>query len=159
MRATPVAKRGRSHRWIATGLVGLTIVLVGCGGTGELQSTPSLEAGAGAAPTVASLTGVWLDTRDSLYVLFTDDGRFSADPTRGYLHATAYASGTYEIDDNRITFVFAETEICTEGQTSTWTASHPEPGDLEVEVTDDHDGSGNCRWGLGGHSYIRVGDS
>ncbi len=159
MKATPGAN-GRKHRRIAAGVVGLTIVLAGCGGTDEPSTSPSVEAGTVAAPTVDSLTGVWLRTGETLiglYVLFTDDGRFTADPQRGVLYGDPYAAGTYEIDGNTITFVFAETVICTEGDTSAWTASLPEPDKLEVDVTED--GSGSCSWGLGAQSFIRVGDS
>jgi hypothetical protein len=148
---------GRPHGRIAAGVVGLAIMLVGCGGTDEPPMTPSVEAGAGAAPTVDSLTGVWLRSGHALFVLFTRDGRFAADPVRDSLQASPYGAGTYEIDGNTITFVFAATPICTEGDTSVWVASQPEPDRLEVDVTED--GSGDCRWVLGEQRFIRIGDS
>jgi hypothetical protein len=151
-------KRARAHRRIAAAVIGLAMMLVGCGGTDEPPITPSVEAGVGAALTVDSVSGVWFRAGGfPLYVLFAEDGRFTADPVRGFLYNTPYGAGTYEIEGNTIRFVFADTEVCTEGEPSAWTASHPEPDKLEVEVTDD--GSGECVWGLGDQSFVRVGDS
>ena len=147
----------RSYGGRAAGLVALAIVLVGCGDPDEPSTTPSVEAEAGAAPTVDSLTGVWLRDGHALFVSFTDDGRFAADPTRDSLDASPYGTGTYEIEGNTIRFVFDATAVCTMGDTSAWTVSQPEPNRLEVKVTED--GSGDCRWGLGDHRFVRIGDS
>jgi hypothetical protein len=160
-----VVNTRRPRRRIAAGVVGLAIVLVGCGGNDEPptrrsvqpSTTPSEDAGAGAPPTVDSLTGVWLRSGETLFISFTDDGRFAADPLRDSLDATPVGAGTYEIDGDTITFVFAATLICTEGDTSVWIASQPEPDRLEVEVIED--GSGDCSWGLGDHRFVRLGDS
>lgn len=138
-------------------MVALAIVLVGCGGIDEPRTTPSVEAGAGAAPTVDTLRGVWLRDGHSLFVSFSNEGRFAADPERDALDGTPFGAGTYEIDGNTIMFVFDNTEICTEGDTSVWTVRQPEPDRLEVTVTDD--GSGDCRWGSGDHRFVRLGDS
>ena len=147
--------RRRGRRLVA---LAAAVVLVACGGgTTEPTITASAEAGTGATPTVDRLEGVWLDAEANLFVLFTNGGRFAADPVRGFLYNTPYGAGSYKIEGNTITFVFANTEVCTKGETSTWTASLPEPDELVVEVTDD--GSGNCNWGLGDHKLLRVGDS
>ncbi len=138
--------------------VAAAVVLIACGGgAAEPTISASAEATAGLAPTVDRLAGVWLDTEELLYVVFTEEGRVAADPERGYLYHTPYFEGTYEIDGNTITFTTVRTEICTKGDTSAWTASVPEPSKLEVEVIDD--GAGLCAWGLGEHELLRVGDS
>jgi hypothetical protein len=156
MGAKLFANGRRSHRRIAAGAVGLAIALVWCGGADEPSTTPSAEAGAGSAPTMDSLAGVWLRSPETLFVSFTDDGRFAADPLRDSLDATPAGAGTYEIDGNTITFTFADTPACTEGDTSVWIASQPESDRIEVEVTED--GSGDCTWGLGDHRFVRLDD-
>lgn len=157
MGARPVANRRQPPRRVVAGVISLAIALVGCGGADEPPTTPNVEDGAEAAPTVDSLTGVWLRNGHALFVSFTDDGRFAADPTRDSLDATPYGAGTYKIDGNTITFVFDATAICTEGDTSVWMVSQPEPDRLEVDVVED--GSGDCRFGSGDHRFVRIGDS
>jgi hypothetical protein len=125
--------------------------------TDEPSTRPSIEAGAGTAPTVDSLTGTWFREGHALFVSFTDDGRFAADPTRDALDASPYGAGTYEIEGNTIRFVFDATAVCTKGDESAWTVSQPEPNRLEVNVTED--GSGDCRWGVGEHRFVRLSDS
>lgn len=147
----------RRHRRISAGVLGLAIMLVGCGETDEPPTSPSVQTGAGAAPTVESLTGVWLRDGHALFVSFTDNGRFAADPTRDALDASPFGAGTYEIEGNTLRFVFDATAVCTKGDTSAWTVSQPEPNRLEVNVTED--GSGDCRWGLGEHRFVRIGES
>lgn len=135
-------------------------MLVGCGDADEPPAAPSAEASvgdaAGTAPTVDSLTGTWVRNGHPLFVSFTDDGRFAADPTRDLLDASPFGAGTYEIEGNTIRFVFDASAICTKGDTSEWTVSQPEPNRLEVNVIED--GNGDCKWGLGEHRFVRIGD-
>ena len=132
-------------------------MLVACGGGTTDFTTASAQASVGLAPTIDRLAGVWLDTEELLYVVFTEEGRVAADPERGHLYFTPYFEGTYQIEGNTIAFTAVHTEICTEGDTSAWTASVSEPRKLEVEVIED--GTALCAWGLGDHEFIRVGDS
>jgi hypothetical protein len=137
-------------------LVAVVAVSACGGGTTDPPITAGAQATAGAAPTVDRLEGVWLDSEGDLWVLFTNRGRFAADPVRGYLYNTPYGAGTYKIEGNTISFLFANTEVCKKGDASAWTANLPEPDELVVEVTDD---GTHCHWGLGDHKLTRVGDS
>jgi hypothetical protein len=142
-------KKAPGIRWLIP-MVAMALVLAACGGATVEKGAPRRENSPVAQvrpPTSIELSGIWLQVEDpgrlGLLVQFTpDNGTFAID-NRGNLARSPAGRGTYELDEDTITFTNRGSDLCNEGDSWAWQARLLDEGKLHIVHTEE--AAGPCR--------------